>query len=78
VQDVPCSHKAIVTTMHVDIVFVIPFVCRLLHVSCKVLLKHLPAASQGSQQQWPLALALAAGEAVNYAKQHLGRCVPGC
>jgi hypothetical protein len=44
-------------------------------VSCKVLLKQLPAASQGAQQQWPMALTLAAGEAVTYAKQQLERWV---
>lgn len=47
--------------------------CRLLHVSCKVLLKHLPADSQACQQQWPLVLALTAGYAVDYAKEHLNR-----
>jgi hypothetical protein len=46
-----------------------------MHVACKCVLKQLPADSMEAQQQWPYALALAAGEAVAYAKQHLDRCV---
>lgn len=45
-----------------------------MHVACKCVLKQLPADSLEAQQQWPYALALAAGEAVAYAKQHLDRC----
>lgn len=45
-----------------------------MHVACKCVLKQLPADSLEAQKQWPYALALAAGEAVAYAKQHLDRC----
>lgn len=54
--------------------WLLPCACRLTHVACKCVLTQLPADSLEAQQQWPYALALAAGEAVAYAKQHLDRC----
>lgn len=48
--------------------------CRFVRLTCRSVLKHMPASGAEAQQQWPYALSLAAAEAVNYAKQHLDRC----
>jgi hypothetical protein len=47
--------------------------CRFVKLACECVLRHLPADSSEAQQQWPVALALAAAEAVGHARQHLER-----